>query len=200
MALLTEPLQFVVPVASAAPAPAAPVSGFLRAWQAQRQVFDALLGLQAPLEQAAARLANCLGAGGKLLWCGQGGSEATAHRLAALMSGLAQGDGRPLAALALSGEDTSRLARQVQALGRPGDALVLLSAGAPPAALLDTVRAAADTAMMVVAVLGPASEELAEECHLALCLPEAARARREEAELFLGHCLCELVREQLAGA
>lgn len=198
MALLTEPLQFVAPAATM---PSAPVSGFLRAWQAQRQVFEALLGLQAPLEQAAARLANCLGAGGKLLWCGQGGSEATAHRLAALMSGLTtSSDGHPLAALALSGDGDGRLARQVQALGRPGDALVLLSAGTPPAALLDAVRAAADAAMMVLAVLGPASEELAEECHLALCLPEAARARREEAELFLGHCLCELVREQLAGA
>ena len=197
MALLTEPLQFLVPASHGL---SVPVGGFLRAWQAQRVLFDELLGLQAALEQAAQRLANCLGAGGKLLWCGQGGSVATAHRLAAAMSGVLRADGRPLAALALSGMGVDVLARQVQALGRPGDAMVLLSAGMPPGPLLEAARAAADGALLVVGLLGPAADDLATDCHLALRLPEASPERREEAELFLGHCLCGLIREQLAGA
>lgn len=197
MALLTEPLQFLAPASHGL---TVPVNGFLRAWQAQRVLFDELLGLQTVLEQAAQRLANCLGAGGKLLWCGQGGSVATAHRLAATMSGVLRLDGRPLAALALNGMGVDVLARQVQALGRPGDAIVMLSAGMPPGGLLEAARAAADGALLVVGLLGPAPEELAADCHLALQLPEAPPERREEAELFLGHCLCGLIREQLAGA
>jgi hypothetical protein len=51
----------------------------------------------------------------------------------------------------------------------------------------------------VVGLLGPAPE-LAADCHLTLQLPEAPPERREEAELFLGHCLCGLIRQQLAGA
>lgn len=197
MALLTEPLQFLVPAAHGL---SVPVGGFLRAWQAQRVLFDELLGMQVALEQTAQRLANCLGAGGKLLWCGQGASVATAQRLAATLSGVLRPDGRPLAALALSGLGMDVLARQVQALGRPGDAIVMLSAGTAPGPLLEAARSAADGALLVVGLLGPAPEELAADCHLTLQLPEAPPERREEAELFLGHCLCGLIRQQLAGA
>ena len=83
MALLTEPLQFLVPAAHGL---SVPVGGFLRAWQAQRVLFDELLGLQSVLEQTAQRLANCLSAGGKLLWCGQGGSVATDRKSTRLNS------------------------------------------------------------------------------------------------------------------
>jgi hypothetical protein len=61
-------------------------------------------------------------------------------------------------------------------------------------------RAPRPTALLVVGLLGPAPEELAADCHLTLQLPEAPPERREEAELFLGHCLCGLIRQQLAGA
>mgnify|MGYP003343120650 FL=1 len=54
--------------------------------------------------------------------------------------------------------------------------------------------------MLFRSLLGPAPEELAADCHLTLQLPQALPERREEAELFLGHCLCGLIREQLAGA
>lgn len=201
MSFLTEPQLFDLLPAVDSPAQA----GFAQAWQMQRHVFDQLLSLQPKVDSCADRLANCLGAGGKVLWCGLGTSSATARRLAMRLTGANMPVGRPLASLALShgsgmlaglhDDEEVFWARQVQALSRPGDALIILSAGhaAGPCSL--ALQAARGMGLMLIGIFGgEVSASWERECHVSLRLPDAPQERLEEAELFLGHCLCDQVR------
>lgn len=207
MSFLTEPQLFDLLPAMDAPAK----GGFDHAWQMQRHVFDQLLSLQPTMDSCAERLANCLGAGGKVLWCGLGSSAATARRLAMLMTGSNMPVGRPLASLALShssgmlaglhDDEEVFWARQVQALSRPGDALIILSAGhvAGPCSL--ALQAARSMGLLLIGIFGGEHAVGWErECHVSLRLPDAPQERLEEAELFLGHCLCDQVRALTSAA
>lgn len=210
-------------------------ASFLQAELADHQaLFAHLAGLDPLLCEAGERLSACLSAGGKLLICGNGGSAVEAQRLAATLAGMGQGLQRPLAALALGAEGVSisghacrqgfegALARQVQALGRAGDALLLLHAGGSARNLGRAARQAFETGMLVVGLLGALEEDAAPElrssagaggkgcdaaaevsadlaacCHLSLRVPGHSTARLEEAHAFLGHVLSGLIQRNL---
>jgi D-sedoheptulose 7-phosphate isomerase len=156
--------------------------------------------------KAGALLAETLRAGGKVLFCGNGGSAADAQHLAAELVGRldASRDREPLAGLALT-TDTSALtavsndygfeevfARQVRALGRRGDALVCLStAGRSP----NVVRAAEEARAMglrVVALVGPGESTLEEVADFCLHAPGRSSGEIQQGHVTLGHLLCRL--------
>lgn len=188
-------------------------------------LFEQLRGLDPLVGEAGERLAACLSAGGKLLICGNGGSAVEAQRVAATLSGMGERQRRPLAALALGADGVGlsghacrhgfdgALARQVQALGRAGDALLVLHAGGPARNLVQAARQACEAGLLVVGLLGArppggaANEavdaaqatavELAAACHLAIPVPADSPVRVEEAQAFLGHVLSGLVERSL---
>ncbi len=205
MSILTEPLHFVFN----SPATDMATHGFANALSAHRRVFGGLEVLQRPICDAGDRLAACLSAGGKLLLCGNGGSAATAHHLAADLAGRFAQERRPLAALALAANtpaltgigDTYGFdevyARQVSGLGRAGDALLVLSAGVPGASLSNAVKAAKDAGLLTVGLFGLAGSAPDGECHLTIRVPDANLARVQEAHLFIGHVLCSVIESAL---
>lgn len=188
-------------------------------------LFEQLRALDHLVGEAGERLAACLSAGGKLLICGNGGSAVEAQRVAAALSGMGGRQRRPLAALALGAEAAGlsghacvhgfdgALARQVQALGRAGDALLVLHAGGPAPNLVLAARQACEAGMLVVGLVGgrppcdaadtaadavqEAAVELAAACHLAIAVPADSPVRVEEAQAFLGHVLSSLVERSL---
>ncbi len=112
---------------------------FLSNLEEHRALFAGLESLNADVVEAGNVLSTSLRSGGKIMFCGNGGSAADCQHLAAEFTGRFILDRRPLSAMALS-TDTSALtciandyafdqvfARQVQALGRPGDSLVAIS-------------------------------------------------------------------------
>jgi D-sedoheptulose 7-phosphate isomerase len=202
MSLLTEPLLF--PRHDLAGEQA--LACCERALEAQRDYFSLLPRCMPAVAAAGERLAACLAAGGKLLLCGNGGASATAHHLGAMLMGRPARQGHPLAGLALSGNDPTVtalgarfgfdhiFARQVEALGRAGDALLVISADEPARNLVHAVRAAREGGLLTIALLGPsAGRELASACHLSIELPLATPALLDEAQLFIGHQLCAVI-------
>src|SRR5664280_2094515 len=112
------------------------------------------------------RLFSCFEQGGKLLICGNGGSAADSQHLAAEFMNRVRLDRRPLPAIALT-TDTSVLtciandatyddvfARQVEALGRPGDVLFALSTSGGSANVLAALRAARQRGLVTVSYTG----------------------------------------------
>lgn len=177
---------------------------------AEHERMVAELGRLEPLVAAAAQvLADALAAGGKLLFCGNGGSAADCQHLSAELTGRFVHERRPLAALALT-TDTSALtciandyafeqvfARQLRALGRPGDVLVAIStSGHSP-----NVLAAADTArsmgMPCVGLLGRDGGALKSRCDPAIVVASQVTARIQEAHILIGHSLCGMLEDLL---
>jgi len=116
---------------------------------------------------------------------------------------------RPLAALALS-TDTSALtciandyafdqvfARQLQALGRPGDCLVAISTSGNSANVIAAVEVARGLGIGTIGLLGRDGGRLRELCSQAVVVPSAVTARIQEAHILIGHSWCGLIEQAL---
>ena len=157
----------------------------------------------------AARYAAVLEGGGTLYFCGNGGSAADAQHLAAEYLVRYAKTRRPLPAVALT-TDTSILtaaandfgfeqvfARQVEALCRPGDLLVLHSTSGKSPNLLAAARAARARGAGTVAFLGAGGGPLVGLVDEAIIVPSNATGRIQVLHLALEHLIVELVEEAL---
>jgi len=158
---------------------------------------------------AAERLTACLRAGHKLLLCGNGGSAADAQHIAAELVGRYTRERPGWPAIALT-TDTSALTaigndygydrifdRQVEALGRQGDALIAIStSGNSPNVLAAVVRARAQ-GLYTLGFAGRDGGRLAAACDLCLTIPHDETARIQEMHITLGHILCDWVEGAL---
>ncbi len=170
--------------------------------------------LSKPIADAASAVVGCITAGGKLLACGHGGSAADARRFAAGLSGRFERERPGLAALALStdaslfdafGDEAdapSILAKQVQALGAPGDVLLALSVSGNAASIVKAIEAAHAKEMTVIALGGGDGGKVAElllETDVHICVPHERGSRVQEVHQLALHCLCDAVDLQLLG-
>jgi len=163
----------------------------------------------ANLDAAAAMIADSIRTGGKTLACGNGGSAAEAQHFAGEMVGRFLFNRPPAAGIALN-TDTSVLtaigndygfekvfARQVEAIGRPGDVLMGFStSGASPNVLL-AFEAARARGMKTIAMIGAAKPPALENCDVCFCIPSNATPRIQEMHLALMHAICERVENLL---
>jgi len=162
-----------------------------------------------PINVIGQRLAQTLAKGGTLFWCGNGGSAADSQHLAAELVGRFKKDRRALRSIALT-TDTSVLtcvandysfddifARQVEALGRPGDVLIGISTSGNSENVLRAFKAAKEMSMMTIALLGKGGGPAKELADHALVIPSDSTARIQEAHILIGHILCDLIEQEL---
>jgi D-sedoheptulose 7-phosphate isomerase len=165
----------------------------------------------AELSSIATLSANCLREGGRLFFCGNGGSAAECQHLATefVVRLSAQRERQALAAIALT-TDTSLLtacsndygfdqvfSRQIEALLRPGDVLILLSTSGRSQNLILAAEAAQNLNGKCVGFLGMGETPLDRYLDYALRIPSASGQRVQEAHLLCGHLLVELIEELL---
>ena len=146
-----------------------------------------------------------LAAGHKVLLCGNGGSAADAQHIAAELVGRFVVERRGLPAIALT-TDSSALtalandygydvvfARQVEALGRPGDVLVAITTSGRSKNVVAAIAAARACGMKVIALTGGGGRELVASCDAGVAVPSGETARIQECHIAIGHAIAELV-------
>ena len=146
-------------------------------------------------------------AGGKLLFCGNGGSAADAQHLAAEYVVRLVRDRPAIPAVALT-TDTSVLtacandlgyeqvfARQVEALGRPGDLLVLHSTSGESENVVQAARVATRAGLSTVALLARGGGRLGSMVDVAIVLPTGRISRTQEIHLAISHIVCDQVEK-----
>lgn len=152
---------------------------------------------------------DTIAAEGKLLFCGNGGSAADAQHLAAEYVVRLSRDRRALPAIALT-TDASVLtacandlgyeqvfARQVEALGRPGDLLVLLSTSGDSDNVVQAARIAKQTGLSTVALLANGGGRLRTLVDVAVVVPTGRVSRAQEIHLAIGHIVCDQVEKSI---
>ena len=187
----------------------------------QQQFFDSAdlqyqsaESLARPVGEAAQALIGCITAGGKVLVGGLGGGIALAHHFCSAFVGRFERERPGLAALVLPADaglltaapatewHDALFARQVQALGQPGDVLLLIDPLGQEAMLLAAIEAGHGCDMSVI-VLGarsaPALREQLGETDVLVAVPHDRSARVIELQLLVLHCLCDAVDLQLMG-
>ena len=169
----------------------------------------------APAVEAAlgAILASVTG-GGKVLACGNGASVGLVQAFATAFVGRFERDRPELAALALGSnaavftglynafDARSVYARQVRALGQPGDTLLVVTSLSQAPEILGAVEAAHEREMTVVALCGArpgALGQLLKDTDVLVCAPSERAPRIHEAHQVVLHCICDGVDVQLLG-
>jgi D-sedoheptulose 7-phosphate isomerase len=176
--------------------------------------YQAAEQLSKPIADAVQALMACVTNGGKVLACGNGGSAADCQHFAAEFVGRFERERPELAAIALS-TDSSILtaiandyhfdqiyAKQVRALGQPGDVLLAISTSGNSANVIAAIEAAHQREMTVVALTGKGGGRMGamlRETDFHLCVPHDRTARIQEVHLLTIHCLCDGVDTLLLG-
>jgi len=172
---------------------------------------EALLEEVEIIAQVAQVLIEALRNGKKILFFGNGGSAADAQHLAAELVGRYYHDRVALPALALT-VNTSTLtaisndysfeevfARQLEALGQPGDVAFAISTSGNSENVLRGVRAAKARGLLTVGLTGYGGGQLKSLVDYCICVPSKDTPRIQEAHILIGHILCELIERELFG-
>lgn len=173
---------------------------------AQTRALTLRLESQAAKLDALARWTSDLIVGGaKLLVCGNGGSAAEAQHFATELVGRYQAERRPFPAFALAADGATLtcitndysadqiFARQVLALGRPGDLLVALTTSGRSQNVIRAIAAAKESGLHTLALLGKDGGHLAGKAEREWIVPSQSTARIQEMHLLFIHVVCDYI-------
>src|SRR3954468_10781883 len=149
--------------------------------------------------------------GGKLIFCGNGGSAADSQHLATelliRLRGSVERASWPALALTLDaaaltagGNDygfEQVFERPLRGLGRAGDVLFGITTSGKSANVVRALRAAREMDIVTVGLLGGAGEPALGHCDLTLLVPDSETARIQECHIALGHAVLELLEDRL---
>lgn len=164
-----------------------------------------------PIEEAAQMVARTIEAGGTLFFCGNGGSAADAQHVATEYVVRYKAERRAVAAVALT-TDTSLLtaaandysfdvvfARQIEALARPGDLLVMHTTSGKSPNLLRAAEAARAKGVATLALSARGGGPLARVVDHCIVIPTDRTDRAQEIQMAIQHAICEHIDTLLAG-
>ena len=167
--------------------------------------------LKAAINQAVKLIVTCFRNGGRVYFCGNGGSAADAQHLAAEFSGRFYFDRPVLPADALHC-NTSYLtavandygydkvfARLISGLGREGDILVGLSTSGNSENILRAFEVCREKGVRTIALTGASGGKMKEIADLLINIPATDTPRIQEAHITVGHIICELVEQAIFG-
>lgn len=170
--------------------------------------------LAGPVARAAERLAEALVNGGKILICGNGGSAADAQHFSSELLNRFEAERPGLPAVAIT-TDTSTLtsiandyeyaeifARQIHALGQPGDVLVAITTSGNSVNITRALRAGQQKNMTCVVLNGRDGGEAARVLgpgDVNIPAPGESTARIQEVHGLVIHCICDLIDWQIFG-
>lgn len=146
--------------------------------------------------------------GGKILFCGNGGSFADAQHLSAEFTSRFMFDRPGLPSLAL-GTNSSAMtaigndygyenvfAREIQAIAMPDDVLIAITTSGNSENILQALKAAKEINITTAVLTGAGKGQLPEDI-IALHMPSLETARIQECHILVGHIICGIVEADI---
>lgn len=162
------------------------------------------------VERIGALMLHSLRNGGKILWCGNGGSAADAQHLAAEIVGRFKRNRKGLPSIALT-TDTSILTavandygydcifqRQVEALCLSRDVLIAISTSGNSRSVCAAVEEAKSIGAATIGFTGAKGGKLASLADLTFRVAADETARIQEVHILCGHILCDWIEATMA--
>jgi D-sedoheptulose 7-phosphate isomerase len=149
--------------------------------------------------------------GNKILVCGNGGSAADSQHFAAELVGRYKKERRGLPSIDLTTDSSAVTAisndygfehvfsRQIEALGKKGDVLLLISTSGNSPNLVKAAKKAKEMEIETFALLGSEGGELKNLCDYPIIVPSDNTPRIQEMHIVIIHMLCELIENKLFG-
>jgi D-sedoheptulose 7-phosphate isomerase len=163
------------------------------------------------IENIVDEIIESLNNGGKILFCGNGGSAADAQHIAAELSGRFYTVRKPLYAEALHVNSSYITAvandysydvvysRMIEGCGKKGDVLVGISTSGNSKNVIEALKKANEKEMITVSMTGETGGKMKELSKYILNVPSTDTPRIQESHILLGHIICQLVEEKMFG-
>ena len=163
------------------------------------------------IEEAARMIVESLQAGGKIHFCGNGGSAADAQHLAAELSGRFYFDRPPLNAEALHcntsyltavGNDYGYdliFSRLLRGTAKAGDVIVGISTSGNSKNILNAFEVAKEMGVKIIAMTGETGGAMKDFADILLNVASQDTPRIQESHIMIGHIVCELVETEMFG-
>jgi len=161
------------------------------------------------IENAALQMINCFNNGGKVLFCGNGGSAADAQHIAAELSGRFYYDRPALPAEALH-VNTSYItavandysfdevySRYVTGTGKAGDILVGLSTSGNSENVIRAIKTAKKLGILTIALTGVSGGKMKGIAEILINVPSSDTPRIQETHILIGHIICEIIEKKM---
>ena len=162
------------------------------------------------INNAAKLMITSIRNGGKILWCGNGGSASDAQHLSTeLMGGMSDHDRKPIPSISLT-TDTSFLtawsndadfesvfSRQIQGLGNSGDVLIGISTSGNSENVISAIKQAKYKDLKTIALTGYNPNKLKDLSDITINVPSKDTQRIQESHIMIGQILCGLLEENL---
>ncbi len=168
-------------------------------------MFNSLAPLFPEISRVGTDMQTCIKNGGKVLLMGNGGSAADSQHIAAEIVGRFKKERKGMPAIALT-TDTSILtsvandlgyenifARQIEALCTDKDIVIGITTSGNSTNVVNAMQAAKEVGAVTVGLTGGTGGKLTALCDHNLVIPSNVTARIQEAHIFIGHCLCEIL-------
>ena len=163
------------------------------------------------IEKAAKLIIRCVLNGGKVLWCGNGGSAADAQHLSTeFMGGMTDQNRRPIPSIALT-TDTSFItawsndtdfesvfSRQIQGIGLEGDVLVAISTSGKSPNVISAIKQAKYKRINTILFTGNSGSLSTEMSDVVVCVPSNDTQRIQESHIMIGQIICGLVENGIS--
>ena len=161
------------------------------------------------IEDASKLLTNSLQSGGKIMFCGNGGSASDAQHLSAELVGRYRKNRKPIASVALT-TDTSIItavsndfsfnhifSRQVEAIGNEGDILYAISTSGKSTNVINAIKVAKKLNIKTLGITGNDDSGFREICDITISVPASRPDRIQEMHIAIGQILCEILEVEL---
>ena len=158
------------------------------------------------VEKAAELLIDCVNDGGKIYWCGNGGSAADAQHLATeLMGGMSDHDRMPIPSISLTTDSSfitawsndtdfdSVFSRQIQGLGEVGDVLIGISTSGNTKNIINAIKQAKFKKLKTITFTGSTGGKLDGLADITIKIPSENTQRIQEAHIMIGQILCSII-------
>lgn len=151
---------------------------------------------------------NALESGGKVIFCGNGGSFADSQHLAAEFVSRLRFDRSPLASVALGTNNSNMSAigndygydqvfrREILALGHPNDVFIPISTSGNSLNVVAAIQAAQEKNIRTVAFTGGTGGKMKDMCD-AIVVPSSSTEKIQEVHIMFGHIMCYLIEEKI---
>tara|TARA_B100000787_G_C16182545_1_gene292721 strand:- start:220 stop:783 length:564 start_codon:yes stop_codon:yes gene_type:complete len=172
--------------------------------------FTDLAEKSSPLiEEASKLIISSLQSGGKIMFCGNGGSAADAQHLSAELVGRYIKNRDPLASIALT-TDTSVItaigndfsfdkifSRQLESIGNEGDVLYAISTSGNSKNVIEALKIARKLNIKTIGVTGSEDKGFKGLCDIIISTPASRPDRIQEMHIAIGHIICEILESEL---
>ena len=159
------------------------------------------------IESLANEILSSINSGGKIMFCGNGGSFADSQHLAAEFVSRLRFDRAPLPSIAL-GTNSSNItaiandygyeqvfSREILAIGRETDILIPISTSGNSKNILNAIKSAKDKKIRVIGLSGKDGGEMKNLCDLIL-IPSESTEKIQESHIMIGHIICSIVEHE----